>query len=426
LQPKLEFVRFIPAIIGLMVIIGIDLLLWFSLKQITADYSTITKKILHYSFLFVSLLGFIVAILAFLFRMGQFGVGSGKDLVAMLFILIACKLVVAFFLLFTDFIRISQYGISLIINLLSSSDNEITLSGITRIKFIQQIGWITGGVLFGTFIMGMVKWAYDYRVEHIKLAIPGLPAGFEGAKIVQISDLHIGSFRNSNPVEKIASIVNGLEKDVIFFTGDLVNIFSVETEPHIDALKRIKAPMGVYSILGNHDYGTYYNWQGDTEAEKKNLQNLEDIEKDLGWDLLKNENRILERNGDKIALIGVENWGKSRFMPKFGKLKEAYQGVEDIPVKLLLSHDPSHWDAEVNQEFKNIAVTFSGHTHGSQFGVNIPGFKWSPAKYFFKQWAGLYKKGTQQLYVNKGVGFIGYPGRVGMLPEITLFELTAA
>ena len=211
--------------------------------------------------------------------------------------------------------------------------------------------------------------------------------------------------------------------DIIFFTGDLVNDRATETEPFINILSRVKAPMGVFSTLGNHDYGDYTTWES-ADAKEKNLNDLKNIHAQLGWKLMMNEHIALKKGEDEIALIGIENWGGNFNFPKYGNMKKAYAGTEKYPVKLLLSHDPSHWNKQVISEYKDVDITFSGHTHGFQFGIEIPGFRWSPSQYVYKQWAGLYKENNQYLYVNRGLGFLGYPGRVGILPEITVMELS--
>jgi predicted MPP superfamily phosphohydrolase len=211
--------------------------------------------------------------------------------------------------------------------------------------------------------------------------------------------------------------------DIIFFTGDLVNNEATETEPFIEILSRVKAPMGVFSTLGNHDYGDYKTWES-PEAKVKNLQDLKDIHAQLGWKLMMNEHVALKKGDDEIALIGIENWGGNLNFPKYGDMKKAHAGTEKYPVKLLLSHDPSHWEMQVRKDYKDVDITFSGHTHGFQFGIEIPGWiKWSPSQFVYKQWAGLYQQGDQKLYVNRGFGFLGYPGRVGIMPEITVLEL---
>jgi predicted MPP superfamily phosphohydrolase len=214
-----------------------------------------------------------------------------------------------------------------------------------------------------------------------------------------------------------------MEPDIIFFTGDLVNNVADEMEDLKKVFSRLKAPLGVYSILGNHDYGDYVPWESQ-EAKAANLEKLKAIHREMGWRLLLNEHVPIERGGEQIALIGVENWGAKARFSKYGDLSKAYEGSDKYPFKVLLSHDPSHWEAEVCKHYADIDLVFSGHTHGMQFGVEIPGFRWSPVQYVYRQWAGLYQKEHQKLYVNRGFGFLGYPGRVGILPEITYMELT--
>lgn len=294
---------------------------------------------------------------------------------------------------------------------------------ITRRNFLKKTGIIASAIPFGTLMFGMLKSAFDYTVRKEKLLIPNLPNSFKGLKIVQISDLHVGSFISDEPLKKAIQIIKKQNPDIIFFTGDLVNEITEEALPFMDVLKNITAPMGVYSILGNHDYGDYFYQKDDIEGKRHNYSLMQDIHAKLGWKLLLNENHILEKENERLAIIGVENWGSADRFPKYGDINKAKEGVLTEDVKLLLSHDPSHWDAEVLPHHNDIAATFSGHTHGMQFGVEILGFKWSPSKYLYKQWAGLYQSHEQLLYVNRGLGFIGYPGRVGILPEITVFEL---
>ena len=268
----------------------------------------------------------------------------------------------------------------------------------------------------------MVRGAFNYKIHAVKIVLPNLPSAFNGLKIVQISDIHSGSFISTTHLEEAINMINRQNADVIFFTGDLVNNLATETELLMEVLNKIEAPMGVFSILGNHDYGDYVQWDS-REAKKKNLNDIKNIHAQLGWKLLMNEHVPLKKDDSEIVIIGVENWGANLNFPKYGDLKKAHTGTEKYPVKLLLSHDPSHWNFQVKEEYKDIDVTFSGHTHGFQFGIEIPGFKWSPAEYVYKQWAGLYQHDDQYIYVNRGLGFIGYPGRVGILPEITVLEL---
>jgi predicted MPP superfamily phosphohydrolase len=323
-----------------------------------------------------------------------------------------------------DLIRLGKY----VVSLFSSSNITLSEGGIPRLKFLQLTGLGVFGVFLSALTYGVFKGGYNYKVLKHKLRLPNLPHGFEGLKIVQISDLHVGSFFSTKPLEEAIDLINMQEADLIFFTGDLVNEISEEAIPFIPILKKMKAKLGIYSILGNHDYGDYHYDKNspDLAANKKHNKDLmKSIHKDSGFELLLDQSVLLERGGDEVAIIGIENWGAKARFPKYGKLYKAVKGTERSKVKLLLSHDPSHWDAEVRTTYKDIDVTFSGHTHGMQFGIEIPGFmKWSPVKYLYKQWAGLYEEGSQKLYVNRGLGFIGYPGRVGISPEISVFELT--
>jgi predicted MPP superfamily phosphohydrolase len=263
---------------------------------------------------------------------------------------------------------------------------------------------------------------YNYKIKKLSLHFPNLPASFKGLKIVQVSDIHSGSFTHKHAVQHGVEKILALKPDLILFTGDLVNNEATEMENYMDVFNQLRAPMGVYSVLGNHDYGDYKTW--DSKADKiLNLERLKAVHGELGWRLMMNENTLLEKNGEQIALIGIENWSNKARFPKYGDLKKAYAGTESVPFKILMSHDPSHWDAEVRPKYNDIDLMLSGHTHGMQFGVEIPWLKWSPVQYVYKQWAGLYESGAQKLYVNRGFGFIGYPGRVGILPEITFIEL---
>jgi predicted MPP superfamily phosphohydrolase len=243
---------------------------------------------------------------------------------------------------------------------------------------------------------------------------------------VQISDIHCGSFTNKKAVLKGVEMILKEQPDIILFTGDLVNDLATEMKDYMDVFGLLKAPMGVYSTLGNHDYGDYIAetaWPVEGVSKVQNLENVKKLHAELGWHLLMNEHVVLEKNGGQIALIGVENWSAKARFPKHGRMDLAYPGAEKYPFKILMSHDPSHWDAMIRPQYSDIDLTLSGHTHGMQFGIEIPGFKWSPVQYVYKEWAGLYEEGKQKLYVNRGYGFIGYPGRVGVMPEITVITL---
>jgi predicted MPP superfamily phosphohydrolase len=243
-------------------------------------------------------------------------------------------------------------------------------------------------------------------------------------KIVHISDIHSGSFMNKKAVEHGVEMIMQQKPDLILFTGDLVNDRATEMDNFKDIFMRLKAPMGVYSTLGNHDYGDYVKWPDNGLSQTQNLENLKTVHAEMGWRLLMNEHVVLQRNEDRIALIGIENWSAKARFPKHGRMDLAHAGTENFPFKILMSHDPSHWQAQVRENYPDVDLMLSGHTHGMQFGVEIPGFKWSPVQYMYKEWAGLYEEQKQKLYVNRGFGFIGYPGRVGVLPEITVLQLT--
>ncbi len=294
--------------------------------------------------------------------------------------------------------------------------------GITRSAFLSWLGIGLGGGLFTTLVYGFSN-KYNYTIRRQRLSYSNLPEAFKGLRIVHISDIHSGSF-----MDKIA-VLRGIDKimkenpDIILFTGDLVNDRAIEMIEYMDVFNRLKAPMGVYSTLGNHDYGDYARWAS-REDKAANLERLKAVHAELGWKLLMNEHVIFEKNNQKFALIGIENWSAKGNFPKYGRMSEAYAGTENIPFKILMSHDPSHWDAEVRTKYPDVDLMLAGHTHGMQFGVEMPGFKWSPVQYMYKQWAGLYEEGKQKLYINRGFGFIGYPGRVGILPEITVITLT--
>jgi predicted MPP superfamily phosphohydrolase len=298
--------------------------------------------------------------------------------------------------------------------------------GISRSEFISKTGLVMAGLPFVTMNYGMISNnVYDYQVKRKKIVIPNLPKSFDGIKIGQISDVHSGSFFDKVAVQGGIDLLNAEKCDIVFFTGDLVNDQTSEILDYTNIFDKIKAPMGVYSILGNHDYGDYKQWPS-VQAKKKNLEDLYEVHKNLGWDLLLNENRIIEQSGDKIAIVGVENWGSNLRFPRKGDLVKAKENTDEAAVKLLLSHDPSHWRAQVLKDHKDIDMMFAGHTHGMQFGIEFGDFKWSPAQYVYPEWSGLYEHEKQKLYVNVGYGFLGYPGRIGILPEVTVFELKSA
>ena len=295
---------------------------------------------------------------------------------------------------------------------------------VTRRKFLENIALLTGGLVVSSMFMGMFKWVHDFTTKRVSISIPDLPDAFNNYRIIQISDLHLGTWSHTDPMEKAVAEINNMNADLIVFTGDLVNYTTDEAYRFKEILTALKAPDGVLAILGNHDYGDYINWP-DAGEKQKNMEDLYQFYHQIGWKLLRNDHVIISKGMDKIAVIGVENWSQNTRFPRLGSIIKAQKGIGQVSTKILLSHDPSHWDSVVLKEHQDIQLTLSGHTHGFQFGIEIPGLKWSPAQYMYKQWAGLYEnKSTQQmLYVNRGLGSIGYPGRIGILPEITIFEL---
>jgi predicted MPP superfamily phosphohydrolase len=346
------------------------------------------------------------------------------------FVVYASKLLPILFLLFADVIRLLRYINMKAASVKKGHSEKFEGKKISRAKFLQDVGLISGGILFSGLITGMFKWAYEFKIKRHMHNISQLPKSFDGLKIVQISDIHLGSWAGEHQLKDAVNLINGLNPDLVFFTGDLVNYKTDEAFRFENILSKIKSRHGVFATLGNHDYGDYTRWPS-VEAKIQNMTDLFDFYKRMGWKLLRNENELIRQGEDSIAVIGVENWGDFSRFPKYGDIAKASLGTENAPVKLLLSHDPTHWEKIISQENPDIDITFAGHTHGFQFGIEIKNIKWSPAKYIYKHWAGLYENTSatakpQFLYVNRGLGNIGYPGRIGILPEITLFELKTA
>jgi predicted MPP superfamily phosphohydrolase len=290
--------------------------------------------------------------------------------------------------------------------------------------WVSELAMAVASIPFVGLIYGMTGGRHHYKVHRVTIKFKDLPAAFDGFTLTQLSDIHAGSFTSKKGVEKGIALVNKQKSDMILFTGDMVNNQASEMEPWISTFAKLTAPYGKYSVLGNHDYGDYHKW--DTEENKTaNLARLKEIHKELGFKLLLNESTQIKKDGDAIALIGVENWGKGGFH-KYGSLTKATVNVADDEFKILMSHDPSHWEAKSLEHKKNINLALAGHTHGMQFGIELFGFQWSPVKYVYPQWAGLYGKNGKYLYVNRGFGFIGFKGRIGIWPEITVITLKKA
>ena len=415
----------IRTIIILAILLAIDLYIFHGTKVLTRNASPSTSKLVFYLYWSVTFICFAIIILGQVIDWHTWPKGIRTYSFAFVFVTYFSKLFLIFFLVIDDLFRLFRWIIGLFDkpeeNILPGTDKEEPI-GIPRSGFLVRLGVIIAAIPFAALIFGMIRGKYEYQVRKVRLNLANLPESFRGFKIVQISDIHTGSFMDKAPLAKAVEMINKLDPDVIFFTGDLVNDNHTEALPFREILSGIKGKHGVYSILGNHDYGDYYRWNsGDEKAE--NLRKLISLHRDMGWDILMDEHRYIEKNGERISVIGVQNWSARMNFARYGNLQKALHGIKFSPVNILLSHDPSHWKAEVMGKIHEIDLTLSGHTHGFQFGVEIPGFKWSPVQYIYHEWSDLYSENNQYLYVNRGLGFLGYPGRVGILPEITVIEL---
>lgn len=366
----------------------------------------------------------VVSVLVFSNFVYQFTVGSESRAltqeksfaIGFLITFMTFKMVVIPLLLGEDILR-AIIGIN---DKLIASKEHFTIP--SRRKFVSQIALGIAAIPMISLLYGMYRGKYNFRVLNYTLHFEDLPEAFDGYRITQLSDIHSGSFDNPKKIKYAIDLVNEQQSDCILFTGDLVNNKADEVLPWKDLFGQLKAKDGIYSVLGNHDYGDYIEWKS-AEEKSKNLENLKEIQREMGFKLLLNESTYLEKNGQRLALVGVENWGKGGFK-KAGDLKRATQGLDQNDFKILMSHDPSHWEEVVLNDDMHVHLTLSGHTHGMQFGIEIPGWiKWSPVSWRYKYWAGIYKEKNQYINVNRGFGYLAYPGRVGIWPEITVIEL---
>jgi predicted MPP superfamily phosphohydrolase/uncharacterized membrane protein YqaE (UPF0057 family) len=388
---------------------------WYTYQAVKTSFKN--KWIIRTYLLFSA-----IAAVFLIFSFTQFQSNSGQThqtlITIGLFLLIYIpKMLIAIFLFLEDIVRVFYGGIRKI-----RSEKETPFLP-SRRKFISQTSLAISAIPFSSFIYGMVKGRYNYKVIRQQIFFNDLPEEFDGFTLMQLSDIHCGSFDNPEKIQYGIDLINQQDFDVLLFTGDLVNNFAAETEKWIGPFAGIKTPKyGKFSILGNHDYGEYTRW--DSEVEKqKNFEGIKAAHPKMGFQLLNNEKVELTKGNSKIHIVGVENWGKGRFSKK-GDLNKASEGIPAEDFKILLSHDPSHWDLETLNHPKNFQLTLSGHTHGMQFGIEIPNyFKWSPVQYMYERWAGLYQEMGKYLYVNRGFGYHAYPGRVGIWPEITIIEL---
>lgn len=326
------------------------------------------------------------------------------------------KIILFLFLFGEDIIRL----VVGVFNKLTHSNEDFSIP--SRRAFLGKLALGVAAIPFASFLYGMYKGRYNFRVLNYTLYFEDLPEAFDGYRISQISDVHSGSFDNPEKIQYGIDLLNEQKSDVILFTGDLVNNKASEMDSWKEAFGNLRARDGVYSVLGNHDYGDYVQWES-PEAKRANLNDMKQVHADMGWNLLLNEHRFVERDGQKIALVGVENWGVGGFK-KAGDLDKAAEGLSDKEFKILLSHDPSYWREKIKSDPKNYHLTLSGHTHGMQFGIEIPGwFRWSPVQYRYKYWAGIYEEFGRYINVNRGFGYLAYPGRVGIWPEVSVIEL---
>lgn len=405
-------------LIGFMVLL--DIYFFQALKVVASNTSARTKTIIYTSYWIISIAAIVVLLILPYIQFDKQAKLFRTTIFAMIAGLFFAKVVASLFFMIDDVRRAIQWVIGKIFTSKTATETVSTGEGISRSAFLSWAGMIVGGGLFGTLVYGFRN-KYRYDIKRHTLRYANLPASFKGLKVVHISDIHSGSFNDK------AAVMRGVEKimkekpDLILFTGDLVNNTADEMTDYMDVFDKLNAPLGVFSTLGNHDYGDYVSWPSAKERAA-NLEKLKEVHAALGWRLLMNEHVAIEKGTDKIALLGIENWSSKARFPKYGDMKKAYAGTEAYPFKILMSHDPSHWKGEVLEKYPDVDLMLSGHTHGMQFGVEIPGFKWSPVQYMYKEWAGLYESEARKLYVNRGFGFIGYPGRVGVLPEITVLE----
>ena len=400
-----------------LVFIGIILLL-VELYAFQA-FKTITKeRWILIAYQVISLLIFVYLIYSF----SQFDKRTGQNrqtlfTMGLLLITLLPKLLIAIILLGEDIFRM----FATVINYFTQVDN-IKEAIPERRKFVSQVAIMVALIPFSSLLYGMTKGKYNFKVIRQTIFFPDLPDSFDGTTITQISDVHSGSFDNPEKIGYAIDLINEQQSDIVLFTGDIVNTHAEEMHPWIETFRKIKTPaLGKYSVLGNHDYGEYVDWPSQ-KAKDENFKAIKDLHRQIDFRLLLNENVKIKKGSDEIALVGVENWGVK--FKQAGDLNKASEGLVKEDFKILMSHDPSHWDAEVKQHDKHFHLTLSGHTHGLQFGIEIPGIiKWSPIEYVYKQWAGLYEEVGKYVYVNRGFGFHAYPGRVGIWPEITVIEL---
>lgn len=412
----------IVRVIFILLFVLIEFYGFWGLRTALSNPGERARQWITWGYWIVTIFFYLLTLYAFLTYSRVAGPSRMVYVVAGMFILLIVPKIMFFLVLgLEDIYRGFRALVIWIVSLTGDSSPGIWVG---RRKFISQAAAIVAAIPFSSIIYGMVKGKYDFKVHKITLKFPNLPPQFHGFTITQLSDIHSGSFDNVDAVKRGVELANAQASDLLLFTGDIVNNKAEEMEEWIDVFKVLHAPYGKYSVFGNHDYGDYLDWPS-AQAKRNNLDRLKEIHKEIGFRLMLNEHVKIEKNGAAITLVGIENWGLPPF-PQYGNLTKAMNGVDSSSFKILMSHDPSHFDAEVTRFHEHIDLTLAGHTHGMQFGIEIPGIKWSPVKYRYPKWAGLYEAEKRLLYVNRGFGFLGFPGRVGIWPEITVIRLERA
>ena len=404
-----------------LVLLTLDVYIFQAVRYVFRQFSPTTKHVATAVYWLVSLL----ALASFFYYNLSDKVAMSRDTRTLLFSLIFINYASKFFgilvLVVDDLGRAGRWAWA---QLRAESTTPTTAEGntISRSDFLVKTSLVATALPALGMTYGIVSGAHDYRVRRLRVSLPHLPASFDGIRIAQLSDIHSGSFFNKTAVQGGVDLLLSEKPDVVFFTGDLVNNQATEIQDYFSIFGQVTAPLGVFSTLGNHDYGDYISWPS-PQAKRQNLDLLKAAHAEMGWELLLDEHRMLREGDGTLAIIGIENWGTGGFA-QYGNLAQAHRGTAAADVRLLLSHDPSHWDAQVRPSYPDINIAFAGHTHGMQFGIETPSFRWSPVQYRYPRWAGLYQEGPQYLYVNRGYGYLAFPGRIGILPEVTIMELT--
>jgi uncharacterized protein len=415
--------RIFGILLVIIVFFALDYYFFQSIRHLLRNLSATQQRIVTMIYWAIPVVAFTAFMVGFYLFPAYLTSNVRNFLGAGVFIIYSAKLLALPFLLLDDIGR----GIQWLVSFFQKKQNVTTAEPIvdasekiSRSDFLTKTALAVGGLHVCAMTWGIISGAHDYRIRKVTLRLKNLPRKFDGLKIAQLSDIHSGSFFNKTAVKGGVEMLLNEKPDLVFFTGDLVNNEAKEVKDYIDIFGKVKAPLGVYSTLGNHDYGDYIQWKS-PQAKIENLNDLKKAHQQMGWNLLLDEHRPITVEGESIGILGIQNWGAGGFA-KYGNLDKALLNTEDYSTKLLLSHDPSHWREQVLGK-TTIDAAFAGHTHGMQYGVEIGDFKWSPVQFRYKEWAGLYQENDQNLYVNRGFGYIGYPGRVGILPEITVIEL---